>query len=65
LQQRNVSLGDRLEEPVFLEEMLVLRMPDERQVRVENEREVTGHESGKWIGLSEGDVKIRRRSRKY
>ena len=29
LQQRNVSLGDRFEEPVFLEEMFVLRMPDE------------------------------------
>src|SRR5207244_7099569 len=65
LQQRDVSFGDRLEEPVFLQEVLVLRMPNERQVRVKNEREVTGHEGGRWIGLSEGDVKIRRLSRKY
>src|SRR5437660_8254721 len=65
LQQRNISFGDRLEEPVFLEKMLVFGMPNEWQVRVQNEREVTGHEGGRWIGLSEGDVKIRRLSRKY
>src|SRR5947209_1615577 len=41
LQQRNVSLGDRFEEPVFFEKMFVLGMPDERQMRVENEREMT------------------------
>src|SRR6202011_639120 len=46
LQQRNVGFGDRLEETVFLEKMLVLRMPDERQVRVKNEREVIHTESG-------------------
>src|ERR1700724_1177605 len=46
LQQRNVGFGDRLEEPVFLEKMLVLRVPDERQVRVKNEREVIHTESG-------------------
>src|SRR5205085_2349457 len=40
LQQRNVSFGDRLEEPVFLEKMFVLRMPDERQMGVKNEREM-------------------------
>src|SRR5438045_1911700 len=41
LQKRDVSLRDRFEEPVFLEKMFVLRMPDERQVRVQNEREMT------------------------
>ena len=41
LQQRNVSLGDRFEEPFFFKEMLVLRMPDKRKMRVENESEVT------------------------
>jgi hypothetical protein len=40
LQQRDVSLGDRFEEPVFFEKMLVLRMPDEWQVRVKNKREM-------------------------
>ena len=37
-QQRNVSLRDRLEEPVFFEKVLMLRMPNERKMRVENER---------------------------
>jgi hypothetical protein len=46
LQQRNVGFGDRLEKPVFLEKMLVLRMPNERQVRVKNEREVIHTETG-------------------
>jgi hypothetical protein len=41
-EQRDVAFGDRLEEPVFLEKLVVLRMPNERQVRVKNEREVTG-----------------------
>src|SRR5437762_4846019 len=45
-QQRDVSFGDRLEEPVFLEEVLVLRMPNERQVRVKNKREVVHIQSG-------------------
>ena len=40
LQQRNVAFSDCLEEPIFLEEMLMLRMPNERQVRVQNEREM-------------------------
>ena len=30
LNQRNVGFGDGLEEPVFLQEFFVLRMPDER-----------------------------------
>ncbi len=42
-QQRNVSLGDRLEEPILLEKMLVFRMPNEWQMSVENERERTSH----------------------
>ena len=40
LQQRDVSFGDRLEEPVFFEKMLVLRMPNEWQVRVEDKRKM-------------------------
>jgi hypothetical protein len=43
LEQRDVSLGDRLEQPFFLEKMFLLRMPNERQVSVENEREVARH----------------------
>src|SRR4029077_12239725 len=46
LQQRNESFVDRLEELVFLQEVLVLRMPNERQVRVKNEREVIHIQSG-------------------
>jgi hypothetical protein len=34
LKQRDVAFGDGLEEPIFLEKLVVLRMPDERQVRV-------------------------------
>src|SRR5207302_11019531 len=44
LQQRNVSLSDRFKEPVFLEKMLVLGMPNERQMCVQNEREMTRHD---------------------
>ena len=40
LQKRDVRLGDGLEEPIFLEKMLVLGVPNERQVRVQNEREI-------------------------
>ena len=40
--QRNIGFGDRLEEPVFLEKIFVLGMPNERQMRVENERERAG-----------------------
>src|SRR5437867_9788598 len=43
LQERDVSLGDRFEEPIFLEKMLVLGMPDERQMRVKNERKMASH----------------------
>src|ERR1700736_99269 len=41
-QQRDVGLGDGLEKPIFLEKPFVLRMPNERQMRVENDRERTG-----------------------
>ena len=40
--QRQISFGDGFEEPVFLEKLFVLRVPDERQMRVKNERERTG-----------------------
>ena len=40
--ERKVRFGDGLEEPVFLEKLFVLRVPHERQMRVKNEREVTG-----------------------
>ena len=40
--QREVAFRYRLEKPVFLEKLVMLRMPDERQVRVKDKREVTG-----------------------
>src|SRR5438093_10677092 len=43
LQDRDVSFGDRLEQPVFFQKMFMFRMPNERQVGVKNEREVTSH----------------------
>jgi len=43
LEQRDVSLGDRFKEPVFFEKVLVLGMPNEWQMRVKDEREMTGH----------------------
>src|SRR5204862_2564091 len=43
-EERDVAFGYRLEEPVFLEKFVMLRMPDKWQVRVKNEREVTDHE---------------------
>jgi hypothetical protein len=42
-QQWDVTLGHRLEEPVFFEEMLMFRMTNEWKMRVENEREVSRH----------------------
>ncbi len=38
-EEREVSFGESFEEPVFLEEIFVLRVPDERQMGVEDERE--------------------------
>ena len=43
LEQGNVGLGDGLEEPGFLQKLLVFGMPDERQMRVEDEGEVALH----------------------
>ena len=44
--ERDVTFRDRLEEPVFLEEFVVLRMTNEWQMRVKNEREMTHRETG-------------------
>jgi hypothetical protein len=41
-EERDVAFGYRLEEPIFLEKFLMLGVPDKRQMRVKNEREVTG-----------------------
>ena len=40
-QERNVGLGDGFEEPVFLEELRVLRMPNEGEMRVQDDRDRT------------------------
>ena len=44
-QQRQVRLGDRLEEPILLEELRVFRMVHVRQMSVQHERQiaVAGH----------------------
>ena len=42
-EQRQIGFGDGLEQPVLLEKLLVLRMPDERQVRVKDEGEIALH----------------------
>ncbi len=39
--QRNVGLRDRFVEPIFFEEFVVLGVPDEREMRVKNESEIT------------------------
>ena len=44
-QQWDVTLGYRLEEPAFFEEMLMFRMTNEWKMRVKNERERPGHRS--------------------
>src|SRR6185369_3623488 len=43
LDQWQVAFGDRLEKPVLLEEIFVLRMPDKRQMSMENKREIAVH----------------------
>jgi hypothetical protein len=43
LQEGDVGFGDGFEEPVFLEKFFVLRMPDEREMSVEDEGEVALH----------------------
>src|SRR4051812_6985627 len=55
-QERQIGFGDGFEEPVFLEKILVLRMPDEWQMRVQDERERTGHKvSGLSVQVSENN----------
>ena len=44
--QRQVRFRDGLEEPVFLEKLVVLGMPHEWQMRVKNERERAGRHCG-------------------
>ncbi len=41
--QRDITFRYCFEEPVFFQKMLVLGMANERQMRVKNERERTGH----------------------
>ena len=41
------SFGDRLEEPLFLKEMLVLGVVNEREMRVKNEGEMTRRHFGR------------------
>src|SRR6185369_196521 len=43
LDERQVSLRDGLEQPIFLQEFLVLRMAHKGQVRVEDKREIALH----------------------
>ena len=43
-EEREISFADRLEEPVFFEEIFVFRVSDERQMGVENEGEGAGHD---------------------
>src|SRR2546423_248168 len=45
LEQGQVALGDGFVQPIFLEKLLVLRMADKRQVRVEHQREITSHQA--------------------
>src|SRR5712691_2430561 len=42
-QQRDIGLGDRFEKPIFLQKTLVLRMPNERKMGVENEGKKASH----------------------
>jgi hypothetical protein len=44
LQERQVGFGDGFEQPAFLQKLFVLRMAHERQVRVEDDGKVAGHE---------------------
>ena len=41
-QERQIGLGDGFEEPIFLEKILVFRVPNERQMGVEDEGEGPG-----------------------
>src|SRR5438477_2210138 len=44
LDERQIRLRDRFVEPILLQKMLVLRMPDKGQMRVENQRQVALHD---------------------
>src|SRR5215472_8034563 len=58
-EQREVSLGDRLVQPVLFEEVLVLGVPHEWQVGVENDRKIAPHQG---YGRPEGENSQPRRS---
>src|ERR1039458_7590470 len=45
LHQRHVGFRNGLEQPVLFQKPLMLRVPDKRQVRVEDEGQVAGHVS--------------------
>jgi hypothetical protein len=40
--ERQINFGYRLLEPIFLKELRIFRMPDKRQVCVQNEAEISG-----------------------
>ena len=44
--QRQISFGNGLEKPVFLEKLFMLRVANEWQVRVKNERKAAGRHFG-------------------
>ena len=46
LKQRQIGSGDGFIQPLFLHDRRILRMPDERQVRVKDKREITGRHLG-------------------
>src|SRR5262249_56786459 len=48
-QQRDVRFGDRLKQPLFLEEILMFQMAYKWKMGVENEGEMAGH----WLTLEE------------
>ncbi len=59
-EQRKVGLGDGFEEPVLLEKILVLGMPDERQMGVEDESEMSrACQSSKCSGVAELQTQAR------
>ena len=43
LDERDITLRHGLEKPVLLQKLFVVRMPDKRQVRVQDEGKVAGH----------------------
>ena len=53
-QQRDVGLGDGFVKPIFFEEIVVLRMPDERQMGVQDQAEITQRHQKK-LGTGNGE----------